>query len=68
MIVDLSNCLENDVPADPPGFGPKIEYMGHKRSLPEMLAMVPGLTEEQLPNGEAWGFSEAPTCLIHSSH
>ena len=52
--IDLSNSLENDVPADPPGLGPAIQYMSHKAGIPQMLAMFPGLREEQLPNSEAW--------------
>src|SRR5271157_2525314 len=41
--VDLSRPLENTVPADPPGLGPRIEYSDHKQSLSGMLAMFPGL-------------------------
>ena len=54
MIIDLSHALENDVPADPPGLGPHIEYIDHKSGAPEMVSMFPGLTADQLPNGEAW--------------
>jgi kynurenine formamidase len=68
MIVDLSNCLENDVPADPPGFGPKIDYVDHKRSLPDMLAMFPGLTQEQLPNNEAWGIERLQITTHNGTH
>ena len=57
MILDLSNCLENDIPADPAGFGPTIEYLDHKQAIPGMLAMFPGLRADQLPNGEAWSMS-----------
>ena len=45
IIIDLSHCLENDTPADPPGRGPKIEYLDHKQSLPDMLPMFPGLRQ-----------------------
>ena len=48
-LVDLSRSLENMVPADPPGLGPRIEYSDHKQSLPGMLAMFPGLEASQLP-------------------
>ena len=32
-IVDLSVPLEHDVFSDPPGHGPRIEYMDHKESM-----------------------------------
>jgi kynurenine formamidase len=53
-IVDLSVALENDVPADPPGFGPKIDYVNHKDSVKDLLSFFPGLKESDLPDGEAW--------------
>ena len=68
MILDLSNCLENDVPADPPGFGPQIEYIGHKQSLPAMLGMFPGLTADQLPHGEAWGIERLQVTTHNGTH
>jgi kynurenine formamidase len=68
MIIDLSNFLENDVPADPPGLGPKIEYIAHKQSLSEMLAMFPGLRENQLPQGEAWGIERLQVTAHNGTH
>jgi kynurenine formamidase len=53
-LIDLSRSLENDVPADPPGLEPSIEYRSHKAGVAEMLGMFPGLREDQLPNAEAW--------------
>ena len=32
-LVDISVPLQNDVAADPPGLGPKIEYIDHQQSL-----------------------------------
>jgi kynurenine formamidase len=53
LFVDLSIYLENDVLSDPPALAPRIEYQKHKDTIPEFLHMLPGVTPEDFPDGEA---------------
>ncbi len=52
-LIDISVPLQNDVPADPPGINPAIQYHDHQQSLPRMLGFFAGLKAEDLPDGKA---------------
>ena len=41
-LIDISVPLQNDVPADPPGIRPIVQYIDHQRSLPQMLGFFAG--------------------------
>ena len=39
-LIDISVPLQNDVPADPPGGHPTIQYVNHQQGLPRMLRVL----------------------------
>jgi hypothetical protein len=41
-LIDISVPLQNDVPADPPGNHPTIQYIDHQQGLPRMLQFFDG--------------------------
>jgi kynurenine formamidase len=67
-IVDLSIYLENDVVSDPEVFRPKIEYIDHKMSVPELAGFFPGLQSSDLPDGEAWAIERVELITHNGTH
>ena len=65
-LIDISVPLQNDVPADPPGINPRIEYHDHQQSLPRMLGFFPGLEARDLPDGQGWAM-ETVTLSTHDA-
>ena len=66
--IDISAPLQNDVPADPPGLGPKIEYIDHQQSLPQILPFFPGLKKEDLPDGQGWAVERVQLTTHNGTH
>lgn len=67
-LIDISVPLENDVASDPPGYLPKIKYVDHKASLPELLRFFPGLKEDDLADGEAWAIERIQLTTHNGTH
>jgi kynurenine formamidase len=67
-IIDLSIYLENDVVSDPEVFRPKIEYIDHKMSVPDLAGFFPGLKAEDLPDGEAWAIERINLITHNGTH
>jgi kynurenine formamidase len=67
-IVDLSIYLENDVVSDPPAYRPKIDYIDHRMSVPELVSFFPGLTAEDLPDGEGWAIERIQLNTHNGTH
>jgi kynurenine formamidase len=67
-IIDLSIYLENDVVSDPPPFRPKIDYIDHEMSVPELAGFFPGLRQGDLPDGEAWAIERIELITHNGTH
>jgi kynurenine formamidase len=66
--VDLSVPLENGGLADPPGYGPKIDYVDHRQSAADVCRFFPGLTPDQLPDGEGWAIETIQLTTHNGTH
>ncbi|MNK93824.1 Kynurenine formamidase [compost metagenome] len=66
--IDISIYLENDVISDPPIYRPKIHYIDHQTSAPDLLSFFPGLTQSELPEGEAWSIEKIELITHNGTH
>ena len=67
-LIDISVPLENAVAADPPGHGPRIDYFGHRQTTSEVIGYFPGLTEQELPDGEGWAIEWIRLSTHNTTH
>lgn len=66
--IDLSIPLENNNYSDPAIMLPKISYVNHKDSIPQMVHFFPGLSKEDLPDGEAWATEHVELSTHNGTH
>jgi kynurenine formamidase len=66
--VDLSVPLENEVVADPPGYGPRIEYFRHGDTVDAMCQFFSELIPEDLPDGEGWAIEQISVSTHNGTH
>ena len=67
-IIDLSIAIENEVISDPEAFRPKVNYLGHDATAERMAAFFPGLTREDLPDGEGWAVETVELSTHNGTH
>ena len=66
--IDISAPLRNDVVSDPPGHNPRIEYIDHQQSLPQILPFFAGLKKEDLPDGQGWAIERVQLTTHNGTH
>ncbi len=67
-IIDISIYLENDVASDPEGYRPKIAYLNHQATFPQIQSFFPGLKKEDLPDGETWAIENVELLTHNGTH
>src|SRR3982074_2547616 len=67
-LIDISVPLQNDVPADPPGGHPTIQYIDHQQGMPRMLQFFQGLKAEDLPDGQGWAVEQVQISTHNGTH
>ena len=67
-IVDLSVLLENNSYSDPAFMLPRISYTNHRENVTQMARCFPGLTEKDLPDGEAWAVEHVELSTHNGTH
>jgi kynurenine formamidase len=68
QFIDLSISLENNAFSDPVVMLPKISYIKHKDSIAQMAYFFPGLSKEDLPDGEAWATEHVELSTHNGTH
>lgn len=67
-LIDISIPLENDVPADPPQQKFTIRYRAHEETAADIAGYFPGLTKEQLPDGQGWALETIELSTHNGTH
>jgi kynurenine formamidase len=67
-IIDISVALQNDIASDPPGQEPRIAYTAHKAGASLICRHFPGLTPQDLPDGEGWAVERIDISTHNGTH
>ena len=68
QFIDISMPLSGTIVTDPPALRPKVRYFDHREGVAQMLPFFPGLTGDDLPDGEAWAVEELEVSTHSGSH
>jgi len=68
QFIDLSIPITNDVVSDPPVMRPQITYMTHENTWQQIAMFFPGLTQDDLPDGEGWAVESLTLSTHNGTH
>ncbi len=68
QFIDISIPIENGVVSDPPGYLPKVEYIDHTMSVPDITQFFPGLEAKDLPDSEGWAIEKIELITHNGTH
>ena len=68
QFIDLSIPITNDVISDPPMMRPQITYMTHENTWEQIAMFFPGLTKDDLPDGEGWAVERVQLSTHNGTH
>ena len=66
--IDLSIAICNDVVSDPEPLQPQIRYWRHDETFQQIAPFFPGLTRQELPDGEAWAVEDVHLTTHSGTH
>lgn len=66
--VDISVPLEMGIISDPPTMLPKIEYLTHQDTAKDVCEYFPGMSPDQLPDGEGWAIEILHIATHNGTH
>ena len=68
QFIDLSIPITNHVVSDPPVMRPQITYMTHENTWEQIALFFPGLTKDDLPDGEGWAVEKVQLSTHNGTH
>jgi kynurenine formamidase len=68
QFIDLSIPITNDVISDPSVMRPQISYMTHENTWEQIAMFFPGLTKDDLPDGEGWAVESLTLSTHNGTH
>lgn len=67
-LIDLSVALEMGIASDPPIMEPKITYLNHRQTQGQMTGFFPGMTADDLPDGDGWAVEMMEISTHNGTH